>query len=253
MATAENNQEVAKQDRHTSPIARVNAALSARLEAIEQVLPEYCRGSGERLIKRAMLEYARTEALQKCTLQSFVMAVIEAAEVGLAIDGKLAHAVPYGDKCTCIVDYRGLIEVARRSGSIADIRPGIVCEHDTFAHGISGPVSHLEHTYRHDEDRGDLVAVYAIIEFPDGRWSYELMQRAEVEAIRSRARAKSGPWQTDFAEMAKKTVIRRALKRYAADERLGAAIEMADREFPALTPPSSAAIQRSTLNDELVE
>ena len=60
----------------------------------------------------------------------------------------------------------------------------------------------------------------------------DVMSRAEIEKVRGRSRASaSGPWVTDFVEMAKKTVLRRLAKlapMSVEDQRLVTADELAD-------------------------
>lgn len=223
----------------------VDAALSKRIDRLEELLPDSMKGQAARLVKRAMLTFSRNESLQECTPESFIRCVLQAAECGLAIDGKLAHAVPYNNKVKINgreewrkeaqyqPDYKGLVAVAKRSGQIVDCYGDVVCERDQFAHGRSGPQSRLEHSYDHTaQDRGEVVAAYCIIMLPGGHWRYELMNVAELNKIQSRSKAgNKGPWQTDRDQMRIKTVIKRGLKLYCDDPGLIRAIELDDREF----------------------
>ena len=62
-------------------------------------------------------------------------------------------------------------------------------------------------------DRGNVVAVYAEVEFKNGTAKAEVMTREEVEKIRADSKAgKNGPWVNHWNEMAKKTVFRRLAK-----------------------------------------
>lgn len=233
-----------------SIVARMDGELTRSLDAIDAVLPPYLSGQAGRLIKRALVTFSKDPDLQRCTAKSFVRAVLSAAELGLAIDGRLCHAVKYGNEAVAMPDYKGLIAIARRSGCIAGIRADVVCEHDHFDHGRSGPASRLEHTYAHGGKRGKVQAAYAILRFPDGTWDYELMQLDDIEQVRrsSKANRSDSPWRAHFNEMAKKTVIRRALKHFSDDERLGAAFELSDQDYPQ-NIPSSRAIATGKLND----
>jgi recombinational DNA repair protein RecT len=64
-------------------------------------------------------------------------------------------------------------------------------------------------------DRGETQLYYAVARFKGGEINdFEIMTPSEIEAIRKRSKAKDkGPWVTDFDEMAKKTVLKRLLKR----------------------------------------
>ena len=76
----------------------------------------------------------------------------------------------------------------------------------------------------------DIVSVYAVAHLKDGYTQFEVMTRDEVEAIRERSKSKShGPWVTDFAEMARKTVVKRLCKYLPLSPQLAAAIELDNR------------------------
>ena len=136
---------------------------------------------------------------------------MDCSQLGLEPDGRKVHLIPYGDKCTLIIDYKGLVDLARRSGKIADIHADVVYENDLFkySYGTDGSLVHKPSL----TDRGKPIAAYSFVLLKDGASSYEVMNFDEVDAIHKRSKAgKSGPWITDWAEMAKKTVFRRHSK-----------------------------------------
>jgi recombination protein RecT len=58
------------------------------------------------------------------------------------------------------------------------------------------------------------------------------MTAAQVEAVRARSKAgRSGPWVTDWEEMARKTPLRRISKTLPRSEELSRAIEADEREY----------------------
>ena len=135
--------------------------------------------------------------------------LLDLSAFGLEPDGRRAYLIPYGKECTLIVSYMGLVELIRRSGEVASIRAETVCEKDVFS-WVNGEITH-EVDWR--QDRGKVQAVYAEAVLKSGERQTATMTLAEVEAIRKRSKAgNSGPWQTDFAEMAKKTAVRRLSK-----------------------------------------
>jgi len=171
----------------------------------------------ERFIRVALTVINRTPDLAKCTQESVFSCLLDCAALGIEPDGRRAHLIPFRDKknnrtiCTLIIDYKGLIELARRSGDLSLWRAELVCDQDEFEYD-RGAVTRHKINFR--EPRGEVYAVYSYARLKDGSEDYEVMTRAEVEAIRERSKAgKCGPWVTDWNEMAKKTVIRRHSKR----------------------------------------
>lgn len=191
--------------------------LNRQIDQIEELLPPPMKGHGSRLVRRAMLTLSRRPELKDCPANDFVRCVLEAAELGLAIDGKLAYVVRYKSAWQFQADYKALIAVARRNGLIRDCYARTVRARDRFIHGERDGSCYLEHSYALGELRGEVIGCYAKVILPDGRWRYELMDREELDAIQKRAPAQNGPWKTDTNEMRKKTVCRRLLKLYVDD------------------------------------
>jgi recombination protein RecT len=179
----------------------------------------------DRFARVAITAMTRTPKLFDCTRESLLRCLMDCSSLGLEPDGRHAHLIPYKDQCTLIVDYKGLIALARRSGDVAVFRAELVKEGDGFT-WENGVVSHA---INWREDRGKTQAVYSYVKFKDGCEDWEVMTLAEVDAIRKRSRAGgSGPWVTDFDEMAKKTVIRRHSKRLTLSPEFADALEKDD-------------------------
>ena len=148
------------------------------------------------------------------------------AQLGLE-PGPLGHAylVPFKDhvreckdrrNCSCrtevqfIPGYRGLVELARRSGQVQSVQARVVYHGDEFVYAY-GLNPRLDHTPSGKLD--GVTHVYAVIRYKDGGVDFDVMTKAEVDAVRQRSKAStSGPWVTDYPEMAKKTVLKRLLK-----------------------------------------
>jgi recombination protein RecT len=171
----------------------------------------------ERFAKIILRVVQQTPALLNCTPESIFRSMLMAAELGLepsAATGE-AYLVPYGRDCTLIVGYRGMIALAMRSGHVLGVSSRAVYEGDDFQFGTVNGVETLNHTPNMavEPDPAKLVAVYCIVRLRDADPIIDVMRRSEVERIRKRSRSgSSGPWATDFVEMSRKTVTRRALK-----------------------------------------
>lgn len=174
---------------------------------IARALPAHLKP--DRFIRVAITALSKIPKLRECTPESFMKSLLDLSAFGLEPDGRRAYLIPYGKECTLIVSYMGLVELIRRSGEVASIRAETVCEKDVFS-WVNGEITH-EVDWR--QDRGKVQAVYAEAVLKSGERQTATMTLAEVEAIRKRSKAgNSGPWQTDFAEMAKKTAVRRLSK-----------------------------------------
>lgn len=198
----------------------LTAYLNKSMPAIRAVLPKHM--TAERMMKIVAASASRQPELLECTPLSIAQAVVMASQLGLEPVGALGHAylVPYKNRknnyqkeIQLIIGYRGMIDLARRSGHIASIEAHVIYERDTFDVRF-GLESKLEHKpYLGREHPGDVVAVYAIATFKGGEKQPEVMPIQEIERIRSRSQAaNNGPWVTDFEEMARKTVVKRLCK-----------------------------------------
>lgn len=175
----------------------------------------------DRLARIALTEVRRVPKLAKCDQTSFLGAIMQCAALGLEPGGALGHCylLPFENRkqnrteVQFIVGYRGMIDLARRSGQIVSLEARAVYQRDKFKVRL-GLDSTLEHEPDWEAtDRGQLTFVYAIAKLKDGGLQFEVMSRAEVEKVRAQSKAGSnGPWVSHFEEMAKKTVIRRLFK-----------------------------------------
>jgi recombination protein RecT len=186
--------------------------------------------SADRFARVAITALTRTPKLQECTPESFMRCLLDLSALGIEPDGRRAHLIPYGKECTLILDYKGIAELVMRSGTVTSIHADKVCINDDFEVNRGSIVCHR---IDYKKPRGESYAFYVIVTFKDGSEKCEVMTRDEVEGIRKRSRAgNSGPWVSDFDEMAKKTVFRRASKWLPLSPEIQDAIRTdEDREF----------------------
>ncbi len=215
----------------------IRGFLESRKGAIAEVLPRHL--TPERLLKVMLGSIHKTPTLQECTPSSLLHCMITAAELGLEPGGALGHAylVPFKDRereittCTLIIGYRGLIELARRTGDLIQVEAHVVHEHDAFRVSF-GLTPTLDHSPKLDGDPGKPKAVYMIARSKGGGAHVEVMTWAEVLKIRARSRSASkGPWVTDEEEMGKKTVVRRGMKYLPMSAEFARAIEHDDEDY----------------------
>ena len=189
----------------------LRALLEQSKGIIARALPRHL--NADRMLAVATTAVQKTPALLECDRVSFVGAIIQCAQLGLEPNDGTGRAwlIPYGKQVQFVAGYRGLVDLTRRSGEIKRFDAREVYEKDTFSYslGTRPDITHVPAT----GDRGKLTHVYAVAEFKDGGTQFDVMTADDVEKIRSRSKAgNSGPWKTDYAEMAKKTVVRRLCK-----------------------------------------
>lgn len=210
-------------------ILTIRSLLEKSKPQISMALPRHL--NADRMMRVAMTSIQRTPALLACNQATLIGAVIQAAQLGLEPDGVLGHAylVPYKDTCQLIIGYKGYIDLARRSGQISTIYARVVYSKDQFEYSF-GLVEKLEHVPSRDQEPGEVVAAYAVIKMKDGGVQFDVMSRREIDAIRSRSSsANNGPWVTDYAEMAKKSVLRRVCKMAPLSVEVARAVALDER------------------------
>ena len=184
--------------------------------AIKAALPSVM--TPERFTRITMSALSANPKLQECSPQSFLGAMMTAAQLGLEPNTPLgqAYLIPFRNhgrmECQFQLGYKGLIDLAYRSGEVSIIQAHTVCENDEFTYELG-----LDPTLRHvpaKGKRGNPIAYYAMFKTKDGGYGFQVMS---VEDINAHARKYSksfgnGPWQSNFDEMAKKTVLKKVLK-----------------------------------------
>ncbi len=175
--------------------------------------------------------------------RSVILALHNLAATGLTLNPAYGYAylVPRDGSIVLDISYKGLLKIATDTGSIAWGRADVVYEADEFIyHGPAGAPTHKNHNpFR--KDKGEIVGVYCIAKTKEGDILTEIMDRDEIEKIRSKSSAysrtkngqhtPSGPWVDWFNQMAKKAIIKRAQNTWPkteTSERLQDAIQIAN-------------------------
>lgn len=173
----------------------------------------------------------KTPKLAECSQSSLFGALLDCYSLGIEPDGRRAHLIPYGKTCQLIIDYKGLIELAKRSGEVKDWNAVAVYEGEAFDYHVDEHGEHLLHKpdpFSRGDDR-KVLGYYSMAVLKDGTTSVEFMSLAEIMAIKKRSKASgNGPWKTDEGEMSKKTVIRRHSKRLTLSPEFRNALDVDD-------------------------
>lgn len=233
----------------TTKPATINSIVSGEAfrQQVAKALPTHLKP--DRFIRVALTTIMRTPKLGTCDQASFLNALLTLSQLGLEPDGRRAHLIPFDNRkrgvteCQLIIDYKGLAELAMRSGVVANLHADVVCDGDEFDYD-RGQI--LRHRIDFKKPRGNVYAAYAICRFKDGTEKSEVMSTEDIESIRKRSRAgSSGPWVTDWNEMAKKTAFRRLSKWLPLSAEFRDASEADDDELPTTvvdTPKPSGLV-----------
>jgi recombination protein RecT len=210
------------------PKQQVKTMLEQNKSAIAKALPRHL--SADRLLRVAQTACTTTPTLLECYTPSLVGAIIQCATMGLEPNTVLGHAylVPFWNSkkrrkdVQVIVGYKGLVDLARRSGQIISVAAHAVYEQDEFdfQYGLEEKLNHRPAR----GDRGEIIAFYAVAKMKEGGHAFEVMWREEVDAIRDasqnayrdngkgRTANKMSPWWDHYESMGRKTVLRRLSK-----------------------------------------
>ena len=188
-------------------------AFLKRPETVEQFRVALEHIAPERFLRVAMTSIQQNEKLLECDLGSLMKALIQSAQVGLEPDGINAHLIPYGKQVKFMADYKGLVNLAYRSGRIDSITSEVVYANDEFIyeHGSNKSLYHVKNL---TGDRGERIAVYSIAYFAKGGVDFIVLTPADVALARSCSKAdkKGSIWDKHTDAMWKKTALRQHAK-----------------------------------------
>lgn len=185
---------------------------------IEKALPSVI--TPERFTRIVLSAISTNPQLAACTPQSFLGAMMTSAQLGLEVNTPLgqSYILPYRNKgqleAQFQLGYKGLIDLAYRSGEVEVIQAHVVYENDHFEceYGLDPKLTHKPA----DKDRGEPIKVYAVFKTKSGGFGFEVMSmddvRKHAEKYSKAYGSSFSPWKTNFEEMAKKTVLKRVLK-----------------------------------------
>ncbi len=216
--------------------ATVKRFFEANRGTLEALLPKHF--DSERMLKLALGALRTTPKLAGASLSSLLGSVVTCAQLGLEPNTPLGHAylLPFDKRekrdgqwvtvetqVQVIIGYKGMLDLARRSGQIVSIAAHEVCQHDEFrfAYGLDEELVHRPAM----KDRGAVIGFYAVAKLVGGGYSFEFMSTDEINFIRDKAAEKNrakkdaqgrpiitGPWAENYVEMGRKTALRRLFK-----------------------------------------
>lgn len=216
-------------------------AAPERLEQLQAALPKgFTAPHFTRVVMTACLKNPK---LIECSLESLWLAVMEAAQCGLELDGRMAALVPYGKVAKTIPMYQGLIHCAFNHPSVKAIDAKVVHEKDhlEYEEGLKPRLVHRPAP----PPAGDVIAAYAIARLRGGH-VLRFMWREEIDKHREYSRNKDTVWKDHYEAQALKTTIRMIAKFIPQSPQLVQALAMDDEEreqaAPSLYVPATVSV-----------
>ncbi len=236
----------------------LNTFMTSQLAGeLARVIPLGIGLDAQMIIGQAVNALRNSPALQSCSLKSIGSSVMYAAQVGLELATPRGHSwlIPYKNECTYQVGYKGLGQLAHRSGKIHLIKTGVIYKADKFVY-IEGGGEDGSDLFSYEknidaEDRGEWKAAFMRIIYPPGPSGVRppdyvhLMTRDEIEHVRDTSSRSAydtskdgwskspeylkGPWKDWADEMRKKTVCKQGLKLLDLAPALSLAIGLDDQ------------------------
>ena len=165
----------------------------------------------ERLASIARFQVKQNPTLQRCRPATIARSVYRACELGLSLGmGGEAYLIPYGDDCQLVIGYKGLINLAARTGSLRQIDADVVRADDEFEYYKTDRV-HFLHRPNFKKLDAAIELIYARAELREGGFTVTVMPVSEIKEIENVSKSKA-IWAKHWNEMAKKTAIRRLIK-----------------------------------------
>jgi recombination protein RecT len=197
---------------------------------IEAALPKHI--TAERMTRIIMTEVRKNPKLAECDKASFFGAILECSQLGLEPGAALGHAflspvyVKGKLEVQLTLGYQGMVDLAERSGKVT-LHAEVVYENDEFDIDL-GLNPMIKHKPEIMGERGDVIGAYAVATYVDGRKKFRFINKADIEKARGAAKT-DYIWKGNFAEMARKTAVRRLFKMLPKSPEMGRAQEIEER------------------------
>jgi recombination protein RecT len=166
------------------------------------------------IFKTSLLNVVNSNSLfEKVNPLSIIQSALVATTLDLPINSSLGYAyiIPYGVNAQFQLGYKGLIQLAQRTGqyqtiSASEVKEGQIVSFD--------PLKGIEFDWTKTD--GEVIGYVAYFKLVNGFEKYLYMSIKELEAHGSKYSKtyRNGPWKTEFDAMAKKTVLKQLISKF---------------------------------------
>jgi len=205
-------------DKSNGAAPKKSSAL-VRLEAFQNVLSEdFVKNQLQNALGEASSSFAASlieivtsdQYLQECEPKKVVLQAMKAAALHLPLSKQLGYAwiIAYNKEPTFQIGYKGLIQLAIRSGQYRTMNTDAVYEGEfRRLNRLTG-----EFDFSGEKTSDKIVGYFAYFELKNGfqktLYMTEAQVRAHAERYSKSYKNPRTPWSTNFPEMAKKTTVR---------------------------------------------
>ncbi|APW38482.1 recombinase RecT [Rhodoferax koreense] len=153
--------------RAPNPIAEMSRFMDRLKPQMALALPKHL--TADRMARLALTAFSSTPKLQLCNPNSIAASIMTAATLGLepGVNGQ-GFLVPYGTTCTFVPGWKGLVDIANRSGRVS-VWTGAVFEGDTFDYSL-GDTPFVRHQPGDEDDPTKITHVYAVGRVNGSNW-----------------------------------------------------------------------------------
>ena len=183
------------------------------IEQIKKALPSSQKSHVDRFTRIALTEFRKNKELQKCSPTSILTSFMQSCQIGLEIGGVggQCYLIPFKQECTLQIGYRGMIELAYRSGLVRSIQPSAVYENDVFSIA-RGSDPKIIHEPAIKEPKGAILGFYVVAFLKDGASVFQYMNKDEINDHRKKFSKGGNIWDIHYEAMALKTVMKKLFK-----------------------------------------
>ena len=211
----------------------------------------------DRMIRIALTAATRNPKLLQCGVESIGLALLQASQLGLEPNGRDAHLVPFRNNkanrmdCVLIPDYKGLIQLAYRSGQVDNVSAKAVYSGDFFEYEF-GTNERLKHIPSEEENPGELRYAWAMVRFKNGGSKFIVLNKRDVMRRKkvSKSTGQDSPWNTSPETMWAKSAVKELSKWMPQTSELDTfhkAVAQDDAvEFAGVIDVESVSVERPT-------
>ena len=184
--------------------------------------------TAKRFVAEVSTAVAMNPKLQDCDTGSILSAGLMAQTLNLPMSNSLgfAYLIPYGNKCQFQMGWKGLLQLAQRSGVFLSVGTKVVREGEYKGRDkITG--EDIVEFEEYEDLRKPVIGYFAYFTLLNGFRQTKFMTKEAVEKHMKRYSKSysSGPWKDDFDLMAQKTVLKAVLKYAPMDTNLARAMQ----------------------------